>query len=54
MAKIDLEEELEKLKTKYPNMFIAGLKSYIDRNRLAINSKKELDKIIKDFEEIKI
>lgn len=52
MAKFNLEEELEKL--EYPNMFIAGLRYHIETNKLAIKSKKELEKIIEDFKKIEI
>ena len=52
MAKFNLEEELEKL--EYPKMFIAGLKFHIESNKLAIKSKKELDKIIDEFKKLEI
>ena len=52
MSKFDLEEELKKL--EYQRMFIAGVKSHIERNNLVVKSKKDLDKIVKEFSEIKI
>lgn len=52
MSKFNLEEELEKL--EYPRMFIAGLKYHIETNKLAVKSKKELNKIIEDFKKIEI
>lgn len=52
MSKFNLEEEIEKL--EYPRMFVAGLKHYITTNKLVIKSKKDLEKIIKDFEKIEI
>ena len=52
MSKFNLEEELEKL--EYPNMFLAGLKYYINKNKIVIKSKKELEKIIEDFKKIEI
>ena len=54
MAKFDFEEEFEKLKNEYPNMFLAGLKYYIENNKIVIKSKKELDKIIEEFKKIEI
>ena len=52
MAKFDLEKELKNL--EYPNMFLAGLKYYIEKNKLVIKSKKELEKIIEEFKQIEI
>ena len=54
MTKFNLEEELTKLEKDYPRMFLAGLKSHIERNKIAIKSKKELDKIVDEFGKIKI
>ncbi len=52
MSKFNLEEEIEKL--EYPNMFLAGLKFHIKNNKLAIKSKKELDKIVDEFKKLEI
>ena len=52
MSKFDLDKELAEL--QYPRMFIAGLKFHIENNKIAIKSKKELDKVIEDFKKIEI
>lgn len=54
MAKFEFEEEFEKLKKDYPNMFLAGLKYHIESNKIVIKSKKELEKVIEDFKKIEI
>ena len=52
MAKFDLEEELNNL--ELPQMFIAGLRYYLAKNKIEVKSKKELEKIIKEYEKIEI
>ena len=52
MSKFDLKKELEEL--QYPRMFLAGLKYHIETNKIAIKSKKELDKVVEDFKKIEI
>ena len=48
----NLNEELEKL--QLPAMFIAGLKYYIQANNLEPKSKKEFEKIVKDYGKLKL
>lgn len=48
----DVDKELEKLEC--PNMFKAGLKYYIQSNKLQPKNKKELDKIVTDFSKVKM
>lgn len=50
--KFDLEQEIEDYPV--PRMFKAGLKYYIESRKLKINSKKDLDKIVKEFSEISL
>ncbi len=52
MSKFNLETEIEKL--EYPNMFLNGLKYHIAKNKLVIKSKKELDRVVKEFEKLEI
>lgn len=50
--KFNLEKEIE----EYPvaNMFKSGLKYYIQSRKIKINNKKDLDKIVKEYGELKI
>lgn len=48
----NLEEELEKLEC--PQMFIAGLKYHIEKEKIKIAGKKDLDKIVKEFGELRL
>lgn len=52
MSKFDLNKELDDLSC--PNMFKAGLKYYISSNNLNVTSKKEFDKIVKEYGNLKI
>ena len=52
MTKFDLEKEIDDYPV--PNMFKAGLRYHINVNQLKIKSKKELDKIVKEFGELKL
>ncbi len=52
MSKFDLEKELDELLC--PNMFKSGLRHYILSNNIAINNKKEFEKIIKEYANLKI
>ena len=48
----NLEKELEEYIC--PAMFKAGLKYYIQSNNLEPKSKKEFEKIVKDYGELKL
>lgn len=48
----DLEAEINKLSV--PNMFKAGLKHYISSNNLTVKNIKELEKIVKEYGELKL
>lgn len=48
----DLTEELEAFEC--PAMFKAGLKYYIQVNNLEPKNKKEFEKIVKDYGELKL
>lgn len=48
----DLEDELQNLEK--PRMFIAGFKEFIKSTNTEIKSKKDFDKLIKDYSEMKI
>lgn len=52
MVKFNLNKELDDLKC--PDMFKAGLSHYISSNNIEIANKKEFDKIVKDFANLKI
>ena len=52
MVKFNLNKELDDLKC--PDMFKAGLSHYISSNNIEITNKKEFDKIVKDFANLKI
>lgn len=52
MSKFDLEKELDDLLC--PNMFKSGLKYYISSNNLKITNKKEFEKVIKEYANLKI
>ena len=52
MSKFDLEKELDDLLC--PNMFKSGLKYYISSNNLNITNKKEFEKVIKEYANLKI
>ena len=52
MSKFDLIKEISEYKC--PDMFIAGLKHYIQSNNIEIKNKKELDKIVKEYANLKI
>ena len=52
MSKFDLKKALDDLKC--PNMFKKGLEYYISSNNINVNSKKEFDKIVKDYANLKI
>ena len=48
----DLESALNDL--QYPEMFKAGLKAYILKNKKTVKSDKDLNKIVKEFSEVKL
>ncbi|WP_458454431.1 hypothetical protein [Methanobrevibacter sp.] len=48
----DLEAEINKLTV--PNMFKEGLKYYIKSNNLTVKNIKELEKIVKEYGELKL
>jgi len=52
MVKFDLDKELDDLLC--PNMFKSGLRYYISSNNISINNKKEFEKIIKEYANLKI
>ena len=52
MSKFDLNKELEEL--AYPDMFKAGLKYYIQKRAIKINSKKDLENIVNEYSGLKI
>ena len=52
MSNFDLEKELTELEC--PEMFKAGLKYYIQTNNLEPKSKKEFEKIVKEYGELKL
>ena len=52
MVKFDLNKELDDLLC--PDMFKAGLRYYISSNNIAINNKKEFEKIIKEYGNLRI
>ena len=52
MSKFNLNKELEEL--QYPNMFKAGLKHYIQKRNIKINSKKDLENAVKEYGDLKI
>ena len=52
MILFNLEQELDDLLC--PNMFKSGLKHYISSNNINITSKKEFEKIIKEYANLKI
>lgn len=52
MSNFDLEKELDEL--QYPDMFKAGLKYYIQTKKSTIKSKKEFEKIIKEYSELSV
>ena len=52
MPKFDLKQELDDLTCR--SMFKNGLKQYISSNNISVNSKKEFDKIVKEYANLKI
>ena len=52
MVKFDLIKELDDLLC--PDMFKAGLWHYISSNHITVNNKKEFDKTIKEYGNLKI
>lgn len=52
VSDFDLEKELTDLQR--PDMFKAGLKYYIEINNLECKSKKDFDKIVKEYGELSI
>ena len=52
MSNFDLENEIIELQC--PEMFKAGLRYYIQNKKRKVNSKKEFDKIVKEYSELKI
>ena len=52
MSKFDLNEQLDELLC--PDMFKAGLIEYISSNNFKITTKKEFDKIVKEYANLKI
>ena len=48
----DLNTALNEL--QYPEMFKAGLKAYILKNKKTVKSSKDLTKIIKEYSEVKL
>ena len=52
MSKFDLNKELDDLSC--PNMFKNGLNQYISSNNIKITNKKEFDKIVKEYANLKI
>jgi len=52
MSKFNLTKELDDFEC--PAMFKAGLKYYIQTNNLEPKSKKEFEKIVKEYGELKL
>ena len=52
MSKFDLNKELDDLPC--PTMFKKGLNDYISSKRIKINNKKEFEKAVKDYANLKI
>ena len=52
MADFDLDEQINNYPK--PNMFKAGLRFYIEQNKIKIKNKKDLDKIVKEYGELKL
>ena len=52
MPKFDLKQELDDLTC--PDMFKNGLKQYISSNNISVNTKKEFNKIVKEYANLKI
>ena len=52
MTKFDFEKEIDELEC--PEMYKTGLKFYIESNKIKIDSKKDFDKLLKDFSKLKI
>lgn len=52
MPKFDLKKALDDLPC--PNMFKNGLKQYISSNNINVKSKKDFDKIVEEYGNIKI
>ena len=52
VSDFDLEKELTDLQR--PDMFKAGLKYHIDINNLECKSKKDFDKIVKEYGELSL
>lgn len=52
VSDFDLEKELTDLQR--PDMFKAGLKYYIEINNLECKSKKDFDKIVKEYGELSL
>ena len=52
MANFNYADEIEKLDC--PAMFKAGLKFYIENNKVKINSKKDFDNLLKEFKNMNI
>lgn len=52
VSDFDLEKELTDLQC--PDMFKAGLKYYIEINNLECKSKKDFEKIVKEYSELSI
>ena len=52
MSKFDLKQELDDLPC--PDMFKAGLMDYISSNNINVTNKKEFDKVIKEYGNLKI
>ena len=48
----DYMKEIDELEC--PRMFKAGLKFYIENNKLKINSKKDFEKLLDKFKNLKI
>ena len=52
MSKFDLNKELDELSC--PDMFKNGLNQYISSNNIKVTNKKEFDKIVKEYANLKI
>lgn len=52
MSKFDLNKELDDLSC--PDMFKNGLKLYISSKKISVTNKKEFDKIVKEYGNLKI
>ena len=52
MVKFDLNKAFDELPC--PNMFKYGLNEYISSNNITITNKREFDKVVKEYGNLKI